>query len=80
MLLSGGGEIHGGGGWWWCSRMYSATPPQPAGAHAPKWCPAMIAAKKIPKMEKLEAPHFMHFLESRRIKVSNLTLSNRYRC
>lgn len=73
--LSGGGEIDGGGGWWWCARMSSAVPPQPAGGHAPKWCPAMIAAKKVPKLT-LAAPHFMHFVESRRIKVSNLTLSN----
>ena len=69
--LSGGGEIDGGGGWWWCARMWSAVPPQPAGGHAPRWCPEMVAAKKVPKLT-LDAPHFIHFVESRRIKVSVL--------
>ena len=71
--MQGGGSIHGGGGWWWCVRMNSATrynpagpptpAPQPAGPHAPKWCPAMVKAGVIPKLT-LDAPHFLHMIRS----------------
>lgn len=75
VTLTGGGEIHSGGGWWWCVRMAAAVPPQPGGAHAPKWCPAMLKAGKIPNFS-LVPPRMLHMIGCKRVTLDNLTFSN----
>lgn len=74
VTLTGGGSIHGGGGWWWCVRMNAATPPVPAGSHAPKWCPAMVKAGKIPGFT-LVPPRFLHIVGGSGIVLDNLTIT-----
>ena len=81
VTLTGGGTIHGGGGWWWCVRMNAATdargnklPGAISGPHAPKWCPAMVKAGKIPDLT-LDAPHMLHIVSSSNILLDNITIT-----
>jgi polygalacturonase len=78
--IGGGGEIHGGGGWWWCVRMAASTM-DPAkheitGAHAPRWCEAMVRAGLIPDLAKVQAPHMLHLIGCKNVLIENITISN----
>ena len=55
--------------------MAAAVPPQPGGAHAPKWCPGMVKAGKIPGFS-LVPPRMLHMIGCEAVTLDNLTFSN----